>query len=133
MPRNKKQFLPPRRKRMTRQGRLESAKATRWVEKYEGSNLIKGYVNWFGVNLLCAVIELRMLGVELSEEREKEIRITMEAQAAERKRRREMAAQTELEMLHADCDDTFAYIAGYTSGGAPEHGNDRSRYRRKVE
>jgi len=104
---------------MTRQRRLESAKATRWVKKYEGKNIVKGYAKWFAVDLLSAVAELRMLGVEISEEREKQLRGTIEARAAERARCREAAAQAELETLYADCDDTFAYIAGYTSGGAP--------------
>jgi len=49
---------------MTRQGRLSLARATRWVEKYEGKHIIKSYGKWFGVDPLCAIVELRMLGVE---------------------------------------------------------------------
>lgn len=119
MPRKKKQCLSPRRKRMTRLGRIESAKATRWVEKYDGKNLIKGYVKWFAVDLLCAVAELRMLGVEISRERENQLRGTVEARAAERKLRIEATPQAEFEDLYPDCDGTFAYNAGNTSGCLP--------------
>jgi hypothetical protein len=125
MPRKLKKHLPPRRKRMTRHGRLASAKATRWVEKYEGKNLIKGYANWFAVDLLCAVAELRMLGVEISEEREKQLRGTAEARAAEKNRLKEAAAQAEIENFYTDCDDTFAYIAGHTSGVSREFHLDK--------
>lgn len=80
---------------MTRQGRLESAKATRWVEKYEGKNLIKGCAKWFAVDLLCAVAELRMLGVEISREREMQLRGTVEARAADRGKGSDMLEEYE--------------------------------------
>jgi hypothetical protein len=119
MPREKKHHLPPRRKRMTRQARLDSARATRWVEKYAGKNIIKTYGKWFAVDPLCAVIELRMLGVKVVPEREDQIKATIEARRAARLRRKQSATQAEFEKLYADSDDTFAYIAGYTPGGAP--------------
>jgi hypothetical protein len=104
---------------MTRAGRVTAAKGTRWVEQYKGKNIIAGYANWFGVDPHCAVIELRMLGVTIAGERENQIKATIEARAMARKRRRELRAQAEPEQLPLDSDDTFAFIAGYTSGGAP--------------
>lgn len=115
----KKRHLGPRRKRMTRQARLESAKITGWVEKYEGKNIIKGYSNWFAVDLLCASTELRMLGVTIAPERENQIRASIEARAAARKRRKEAAAGSELDESFPDSDHTFAHIAGCTPGGVP--------------
>lgn len=56
----------PRRKRMIRLGRLQSAK--HWIPRYSGGNIVKGYKNWFGVDLVCAIKELRMLGVKLDEQ-----------------------------------------------------------------
>jgi hypothetical protein len=50
----------PRRKRMKRRGRLSSARATGWVEEYKGRNIIAGYSKWFAVDLLCALVELRL-------------------------------------------------------------------------
>jgi hypothetical protein len=104
---------------MTRQGRLSSARATRWVEKYTGKNIIRGYSRWFAVDLLCAVTELRALGVPISQEREQQIRGTIANRAASRKCRRKAGTETERERLFRDSDNTFAYIAGYTPGGAP--------------
>jgi hypothetical protein len=62
MARKKKSHQAPRRKRMTRDGRLSAARATRWVDQYKGKDVVAGYANWFGVDLPCAVMELRLLG-----------------------------------------------------------------------
>jgi len=117
MPRKKKQQIGPRRYRMTKRGRLSSARATRWVEKYGGKNIIRGYSRYFAVDLLCAVTELRALGVPISQEREKQIRASIEAHVAARRRRRKSAAETELKELCSDSDHLFVYIAGHTPGG----------------
>ncbi len=74
---------------MTRSARLASAKATGWVEKYPGKNLVRGYARWFGVDLVCALTELRALGVKIDHEREKQIRVTIANRARERKEQRE--------------------------------------------
>jgi len=115
----KKQQKGPRRYRMTRQGRLSSARANRWVEKYTGKNIIKGYSNWFAVDLLSAVTELRALGVSISQEREIQIRDSIETRAVARRHRRKSAAETEGKGPPTDSDKTFAYIAGHTPGGIP--------------
>jgi hypothetical protein len=104
---------------MTRQGRLDCARATRWVEQYGGKNIIKSYGKWFAVDPLCAIIEFRMLGVTINEERENQIKASIEARATARKRRSELSAQRDFEELYPDSDEIFAYIAGYTPGGAP--------------
>ena len=103
---------------MTRRGRLCSARATRWVEQYKGKDIVAGYANWFAVDPLCAVIELRMLGVTIDAERESRMKAAIEARTTERKRRQELRAP-QLEQLPPDSDETFAFIAGYTSAGAP--------------
>src|ERR1700680_3426969 len=118
MARKKKSRQAPRRKRMARRGRLCSARATRWVEQYKGKDIVAGYANWFAVDPLCAVIELRMLGVTIGAERESRMKAAIEARTTERKRRQELRAP-QLEQLPPDSDETFAFIAGYTSAGAP--------------
>jgi len=118
MVRKKKGHLAPRRKRMTRQGRLSSARGTRWVEKYEGKDIIAGYANWFGVDPLCAVMELRMLGMKIDPERENRIKASIETRAAARKRRQELHAQAEFDEILTISDDNIAYLAGYIPGGA---------------
>ncbi|HEY1438418.1 MAG TPA: hypothetical protein VGG82_13055 [Casimicrobiaceae bacterium] len=119
MARKKKTRQAPRRKRMTRRGRLSAARVTRWVEQYKGKDIVAGYANWFAVDPLCAVIELRILGVTIDAERESRMKAAIEARTTERKRRQELRSQARLEQLPPNSDETFAFIAGYTSAGAP--------------
>ena len=102
---------------MNKAARIASARATKWVENYTGKNVIRGYRNWYGVDELCAVIELRELGVPIPAEREEELRIKAAKRtvtdAGQKKRRQE---RNEVEM-DLDSDDTFAFIAGYTPAG----------------
>ena len=48
---------------MDRAARLQSAAA--WLRRFEGFNVVRSYARWFGVDLACALKELRRLGVEL--------------------------------------------------------------------
>ena len=59
MSRKRKPF-PPRHKRLTRQGRLQAAKT--WLRSYPRKNIARGYRKHFGVDYLCAIRELRLLG-----------------------------------------------------------------------
>jgi hypothetical protein len=68
------------------------------------------------VDLLCAVVELRALGVDISRERELQLRGTVDSRAATRKKKRAAANRWAAD---PDSDENFAYIAGYTPGGAP--------------
>ena len=108
----------PRRKRTSRAGRLQSARSSDWVANYSGKNIVRGYRKWFGVDLLCAVVELRELGVRISAEREEQLRESVASSAAARAERMQRRAEQE-RVGSRDSDDTFAFIAGYTSGGAP--------------
>ena len=56
--------LCPRHKRLKREGRLQAAK--HWLPEYDGKNIVKGYSKHFGVNKLCAALELQMLGYKIS-------------------------------------------------------------------
>jgi hypothetical protein len=64
MARKKKQNLPPRRKRMKRPQRLESAKG--WLETYEGDKVVKAYRKRYGVDFETAFTELALLGVSMA-------------------------------------------------------------------
>lgn len=109
----------PRRKRMRRKARLGSARDTEWVTKYQGKNIIKGYSNWYGVDLVTAIVELRMLGVPIDNAREAEVRASIESRSEARKRHHEALARKRLDEHYSDSDDTFAYIAGYTDSPIP--------------
>ena len=96
---------------MKREARLQSAGP--WIPTYTGKNLVRGYARWFGVDLLCAVKELRTLGVEVSADYEGRLQATMQAKQSKRR----PVPQAEQEPWPFECDEFHAFVAGYTSGG----------------
>ena len=109
----RKKNLGPRRKRMKRKNRLEAAK--HWVKTYTGKHIIKGYRNWFGVDLLCAIQELKMLGIKLDEQYICRVLAGREQRIIAKQKKCE---EEEVEDF-CDSDDDFYFIAGYTSWGFP--------------
>ena len=115
--RKKNNNSTPRRKRFKREQRLRAA--PEWMESYNGKSLINGYAKWFGVDKIQAINELRILGVEISKEREKQIREAIEKRAEFRrwaKLERKMKSGTG---MSSPWEDEFAFVAGYTSNGVP--------------
>ena len=110
--RRRKQALPPRRKRMKRAGRLQSA--MKWLKSFEGKNVVRGYAKWFGVDLLCAAKELQLLGVQIDADYLKQLQATVA-----NRRRNSPKAVDDLAHDIGDSDEYFSFIAGYTSGGMP--------------
>lgn len=81
----------PRRKRYNRNARLQNAQ--KWAEQYKGKNIAKGYSNWFGVDLLCAITELEMLGYKFKLSYKEQIQqslITRRIQIERRKRKEQI-------------------------------------------
>ena len=99
----------PRRKRLKRKLRLESAQ--NWISRYTGKNIVKGYSNWFGVDLICSIKELRMKGVIIDEDYEKQVIKSMEAKTSTQH------INSNITDEHSDIN--FKFIARNTSGGAP--------------
>ena len=107
------------------------AKAEKWVAEYDGTpyggDIIKAYRKKFAVDRMKAVAELQLLGVSLTKEqidREKAAvkayqELQMAKKAKRKKHREQKRMQKDIPVFHEDQDDTFYYIAGYTSGGAP--------------
>ena len=77
---------------------------------------IRHYARWYGVDLLCAIAELRQLGLEVSPEREEAVKTTLRNRLEQKRKSQEELFCTD---ISCDSDETFAFIAGYTSGGAP--------------
>jgi len=114
MSKSAKKALGPRRKRMNRPARLRAAPT--WLSAYEGKNVVRGYAKWFGVDLRCAVLELRMLAVDIDPEYVE----ALETRKSRRHRETEPAAQDLVpEGYGSEWDEHFDFIAGFTSGGAP--------------
>jgi hypothetical protein len=101
-------------KQLTRARRLKSAK--KWIASYRGHDLVRGYKKGFGVTDVCAVLELRMLGVEIADARLEQARRDEQSRATGNARRKQKHARR---ADFRESDETFAFIAGYTEGGAP--------------
>ena len=100
-----------------RENRLRSAKS--WIKTYSGKNIVKGYSKKYSVDKLCAVKELRMIGVEISDEYEKQLINSMEALRQQRLLIKKKRDDKLNELSGFESDDNFAVIIGYTSGGYP--------------
>ena len=98
---------------MKRAARLRSAR--KWLASFEGKNVVRGYAQWFGVDLLCATKELQMLGVEVGSPYRERLQSRLDSRNRKRQKKR-------ADLLENDCiesDEYFSYIVGYTSGGMP--------------
>ena len=103
----------PRRKRFNRKQRQVSARL--WLQGYTGDKVARDYRKYYGVDWSTAFKELEILGIEISADYKETVLKTLAslAIAKEQKKAEKLALQ------NPDQDENFAYIAGYTSGGAP--------------
>ena len=67
---------------------------------------------------LCAK-DLQELGVDYTQEQLDQIKRAEEQRLRQRRMEREAKERERLAELYEDCDGRFAFIAGYTDGGAP--------------
>ena len=111
----KKKKNSPKRKRLSRNQRIPKAKE--WLSSYNGKNIVKGYSKWFGVDLLCAITELRLIGVTISQEYENEVRKSLNANKKKQKKNKTFANFDD--EVYTDLENEFEFIAGYTSNGFP--------------
>jgi len=89
-------------------------KAKKWLPTYEGTKIVKAYRQRYGVDTICAITELEMLGHRLDQDYVEHL-IQAETMQLEQLRR-----QKEEKVEPPDLqNDMFYFIAGYTSGGAP--------------
>jgi len=110
----------PMKKALKRSVRLPKAKL--WLEIYSGKNIVRGYAKKFAVDKLCAVIELKMLGVDIPEAEEEQVKKAIEnkrIQSLKLKQKRQEKLLKGDEYLFPESDYYYAYIAGCTSNGVP--------------
>jgi len=102
-------------KTLKREARL--SKARQWLPTYEGTKIVRAYRKRFHVDVNRAVRDLQELGYEFKpgyvDNLLKSEAIRQEQLRLKKEERRQ------LEYGMPEQDDTFFYIAGYTSGGAP--------------
>jgi hypothetical protein len=99
---------------MSRASRLQSAR--HWLRTYSGKHVVRSYARWFGVDLMCALKELQLLGIRFEPRYVEGLRRTA---AAGSRRRREVAREVERFGAEGEWNQDFAYIAGYTEAGFP--------------
>jgi hypothetical protein len=117
MGKKSKQNQPPRRKRMKRPQRLESARS--WLESYMGNKVVKDYRRRYGVDFETAFAELALLGVPIDPDYKERVLESVAAQVATARRKKAERRAEQERQLGMESDDHFAFIVGYTSGGAP--------------
>lgn len=115
MSKKKKHSSTPRRLRYNQKTRLEQA--TKWIPTYEGKNIVQGYRKYYGVDLLCAIKELEMLGISIKDSYKKSVKNSIEANRKQKENRLQKQKQEEIDFEWED--ETFAFIAGYTGNGVP--------------
>ncbi|WML26440.1 hypothetical protein [Neobacillus sp. OS1-33] len=103
----------PRRKQYNQTARLQNAK--KWVEQYNGKNIAKGYSNWFGVDLLCAIKELELLGYKFKQSYKENVKQSLIARQKQRERRKR---EKEREHFNEGFE-SFYFIEGFTSNCFP--------------
>ena len=104
---------------MSRQERLRSARDSGWLRSFSGKKIVQAYRKRFGVDLLCAITELRLLGVTISQEYEEQVRRSVQNARNSRKEEKTSSETPEALDEFPDSDERFAFVAGYTSGGLP--------------
>jgi len=106
----------PGRKRMNRDSRLQAAK--HWMPKYDGKNIIRGYMKHFGVDFSTVAVELEMLGVKIDSKYVGKLKRDQEKQEESKERKRRKKQEEECDEF-PESDEYFYFIAGYTSNGVP--------------
>ena len=105
-----------KKKRYTKKYRVGAS--TEWIRNYTGKNIVRAYSKWFGVDLICSIKELRKKGIEIDEDYEHKIRQKEEAKKIARQKNKENRARNRYKQADEFSDARFAYIVGYTAGGA---------------
>ena len=92
------------------------SKARNWLKLHVNEqHLLKKYKKQFKVDNLCAIKDLELIRYKFPNEYVESIKKQEKAKAEKSRQKREAKVLNE----YIDCDDTFAYIAGYTSNGVP--------------
>lgn len=112
-----------KKKKLTKAERKEARlrKGKQWLLTYTGSpkKMNKHYRERFHVDAVTAAKDLQELGVNYTQEQLDQIKQAEEQRLRQRRMEREAKERERLAELYEDCDDRFAFIAGYTDGGAP--------------
>jgi hypothetical protein len=116
----KKRRCRPRRLRMNRKQRLSASRHWLATERARTPiQIARAYRRHYGVDWECAIRELALLGVALDRAWVTQLRALLEGNYRARAQRRTERERLDSGLSDEDSDEYFAYIAGYTRGGAP--------------
>ena len=104
-------------KKLGRKVRLQKGKE--WLLSYDRSQkrTVRNYGKYFHVDIRIAAEDLQKLGVSDAMIQYEEIIRIRKQKSMQKKNHRQEKYKRPSDM-YEDCDDCFAYIAGYTDGGA---------------
>jgi len=119
----------PKRKRLKKPERLNVAKS--WIKTYNGKRIISGYAKWFGVDKICAINELKSIGVVIPEILEKQIINSHQLLLEQKNEKREKRNSEDAAVFLLDSDENFTFIVGYTSNGFP-FGSTREEFNQEI-
>jgi hypothetical protein len=102
---------------LKRPQRLQSA--AQWLKTVEvtGKQLVHAYSKKYNTDLLCSIGELRLLGILIAVEYEEAVKRSVKERIA--KSQESKAQRQKNDSGDVVSDYHFAFIVGYTSGGAP--------------
>ena len=105
----------------TQRKEVRLRKARQWLLTYNGTpkHMAKHYRKRFHVDIITALRDLQEIGVEFTQEYLDAVKRSEEERIRQKRLAKEKKAQEEQDLLYEDSDDVFAFIAGYTGGGAP--------------
>ena len=103
----------PSRKRFNQKQRLAVARP--WLQAYTGDKVARAYRKYFRVDWATAFRELEMLGIQFPTDYKEAVLKNLASLAETRKQKK----AEKLVLIDPDQDENFAFIAGYTPGGAP--------------
>ncbi|WP_078549664.1 hypothetical protein [Litchfieldia alkalitelluris] len=96
--------------------RIENAKS--WIETYNEEYIVQAYAKRFGLNLKNAMKELQIIGFQISTQERVHIKRIIKERKLQKENKKAKRKAIELNEFE-EYDETFAFIAGYTEGGAP--------------
>jgi hypothetical protein len=76
---------------------------------------VKGYAQWFGVDLLSALAELKLCGVGFTPETENRITMSYHQRIENKRSQKQLGSSKAIDTPASD--ENFAVVIGYTSNG----------------
>jgi len=110
-----------KKKTKTEKREIRLRKARQWITTYNGSpkNITKSYRKRFHLDITTAIKDLQAIGVKFTQDYLDAVKKNEEERIKQKHLLKEEKKLQDADFYGDLSDDNFAFIAGYTSGGAP--------------